>query len=104
LPYFDSSDAHGKSLNGKHANLEFHLDTTIMKNINYVSQVNTDSFYIKALSTKIDYEKLSPYFVSRLHDTIQHTLRQTTQPTKSKIHYPMKRHLKSRFQTLRYKN
>jgi hypothetical protein len=39
----------------------------------------------------------------RPHDVIQHTLRQTTQLAKSTIHYPMKRHLKSRFQMLRHK-
>jgi hypothetical protein len=55
------------------------------------------------LSAKIDYEKLSPYFVFRPHDVIQHTLRQTTQLAKSTIHDPMRRHLKSRFQMLRHK-
>jgi hypothetical protein len=52
---------------------------------------------------KIDYEKLSPYFAFRPHDVIQHTLRQTTQLAKSTIHYPMRCHLKSRFQILRHK-
>jgi hypothetical protein len=51
----------------------------------------------------MDYEKLSPYFAFRPHDVIQHTLRQTTQLAKSTIHYPMRRHLKSRFQMLRHK-
>jgi hypothetical protein len=35
--------------------------------------------------------------------SIQHTLRQTTQLAKFTIHYPMIRHLKSRFQMLRHK-
>jgi hypothetical protein len=48
-------------------------------------------------------EKLSPYFAFRPHDVIQHTLRQTIQLAKSKIYYPMRRHLKSRFQMLRHK-
>jgi hypothetical protein len=74
-----------------------------MKNANDRNQFNMDSFYSKALPAKIDYEKLSPYFAFRLHDVIQHTLRQTTQLAKSTIHYPMRRHLKSRFQTLRHK-
>ena len=30
-------------------------------------------------------------------------IQQTTQPAKSTIHYPMRRHLKSRFQVLRHK-
>jgi hypothetical protein len=34
---------------------------------------------------------------------MQHTLRQTTQLARSLIHYPMRRHLKSRFQMLRHK-
>jgi hypothetical protein len=74
-----------------------------MKNANYINQSNKDSCYSKALPAKIDYEKLSPYFVFRLHDVIQHTLRQTTQLVKFTIHYPMRRHLKSRFQMLKHK-
>jgi hypothetical protein len=74
-----------------------------MKNTNDINQLNKDSFYIKALPAKIDYEKLSPYFAFRPHDVIQHTLRQTTQLAKSRIHYLMRRHLKSRFQMLRHK-
>jgi hypothetical protein len=67
-----------------------------------VNQLNKDSFYSKAFAAKIDYEKLSPYFAFRPHDVIQHTLRQTTQLAKSTIYYPMRRHLKSRFQMLRH--
>jgi hypothetical protein len=74
-----------------------------MKNANDINQLNKDSFYIKALPAKIDYEKLSPYFAFHPLDVIQHTLRQTTQLAKSTIHYPMRRHLKSRFQKLMHK-
>jgi hypothetical protein len=74
-----------------------------MKDANDLNQLNKDSFYRKALTAKIDYENLSPYFASRPHDVIQHSLRQTTQLAKSTIHYPMRHHLKSRFQTLRHK-
>jgi hypothetical protein len=81
----------------------FHLDTVVMKNTNDLHQLNKDSFYSKALPAKIDYEKLSPYFAFLTHDVIQHTLRQTTQLAKSTIHYPIRRHLKSRFQMLRHK-
>jgi hypothetical protein len=70
----------------------------MIKNANAMNQLFKDSFYRKALPAKFDYEKLSPYFVFRPHDVIQHTLRQTTQLAKSKIHYPMRLHLKSRFQ------
>jgi hypothetical protein len=55
------------------------------------------------LHAKIDYEKLSPYFLFHPHDVIQHNLRQTTQLAKSTIQYAMKRHLKSRFHILRHK-
>jgi hypothetical protein len=59
--------------------------------------------FSKALPSNTDYERLSPYFAFRPHDVIQNTLRQTTQLAKATIHYPMRRHLKSRFQMLRYK-
>jgi hypothetical protein len=92
LSYFDPSNAHDTNVKGKYENLVFHLDTVVMKNANDLNQLNKDSFYSKALPTKIDYEKLSPYFAFRLHDVIQHTLRQTTQLAKSIIHYPMRCH------------
>jgi hypothetical protein len=60
--------------------------------------------YSKALPSNTDYVRLSPYFAFRPHDVIQNTLRQTTQLAKSTIHYPMRRHLKSRFQMLRHKH
>jgi hypothetical protein len=103
LSYFDPSDAHDTNVKVKYAKLVFHLDTIVMKNANGLNQLNKDSFYSKALPSKIDYEKLSLYFAFRPHDVIQHILRQTTQLAKSTIHYPMRRHLKSRFQMLRHK-
>jgi hypothetical protein len=102
LSYFDPSDAHDTNVKGKYASLIFHLDTVVMKDANDLNQLNKDSFYSKALPAKIDYEKLSPYFAFRPHDVIHHTLRQTTQLAKSAIHYPMRRHLKSRCQMLRH--
>jgi hypothetical protein len=74
-----------------------------MKNDNDINHSSKDSFYSKALPAKIDYETLSPYFAFHPHDIIQHTLKQTTQIAKSIIHYPMRRHLKSRFQMLIHK-
>jgi hypothetical protein len=103
LSYFDTSDAHDTNVKGKYANLVFHLDTIVMNIINDVNQSNNDSFYSKALPAKVDDEKRSPYFAFRPHDVIQHTLRQTTQLAKSTIHYPMRRHVKSRFQMLSHK-
>jgi hypothetical protein len=97
LSYFDPSDAHDTNVKGKYSNLVFHLDTVVMNNANDINQSNKDSFYSNAAPVKIDYERLSPFFAFRPHDVIQHTLRQTTQLAKSTIHYPMRRHLKSRF-------
>jgi hypothetical protein len=102
LSYFDPSGTHDTNVKGKYASLVFDLCTVIMKNANDMNQLNKDSFYSKALPAKIDYEKLSPYFAFRPHNIIQHTLRQTTQLAKSTIHYPMRLHLKSRFQMLRH--
>jgi hypothetical protein len=82
----------------------------IMKVQDYQTlSTNTDPYskvpnYSKALPSSTDYERLSPYFAFRAHDVIQNTLIQTTQLTKSTIHYPMRRHLKSRFQMLRHKH
>jgi hypothetical protein len=84
--------------NGNPACLVFHADTIQRTNVEYSIMVNIDPHFGKALPSKIDYESLSPYFAYRPHDIIQHTLRQTTLLAKSTIHYPMRRHLKSRLQ------
>jgi hypothetical protein len=62
LSYFDPSDAHDTNDKGKYANLVFHLDTVVMKNVNTVvmknfndvNQLNKDSIYGKSLPAKID--------------------------------------------------
>jgi len=90
-------------LKGKPTYLIFHADTEHQDSIMHVRPITTDPHLSKALPGKIDYERLSPYFAFRPHDVIQHTLWQTTQLAKSTIHYPMRRHLKSRFQMLRQK-
>jgi hypothetical protein len=77
LSFFDPSDAHDTNVKGNHANLVFHFNI-VMKNADDI-QSNKHSFFRKALPAKIDYEKLSPYFVFRPHDAIQHSTRQTTQ-------------------------
>jgi hypothetical protein len=74
-----------------------------MKNDNDINQLNKSYFYSKALSSEIDYEKLSSYFAFCPHDVMHHTFRQTIQLAKSTIHYPMRHHLKSLFQMLRNK-
>jgi hypothetical protein len=68
--YFDSYDVHSKNIKGKYANLVFHIHTTIMNNINVISQLNKDSSYGKSLPDEFDYEKLSPYCVFRQHDIL----------------------------------
>jgi hypothetical protein len=103
LSYFDPSDAHDTNFRGKHANLLFHLDIVVIKNAIDLNQLNKDYFYSKALPAKIDYEILSPYFAFRPHDVKHYTFRQTTQLVKSTIHYPMRCHLKTRFQMQRHK-
>jgi hypothetical protein len=103
LSYFDPSDAHDTNVKGKYASLVFHLDTVVMKDANDINQSNKDSFYRKALPAKTDYKKQSPYFAFRPHDVIHHSLRQTTQQTKSTIHFLMRLPIKSRFQMLRHK-
>jgi hypothetical protein len=54
LSYFDPSDAHDTNVKGKHANLVFHYDNIVMKNVNDINQLDKDSFYNKALPDKID--------------------------------------------------
>jgi hypothetical protein len=103
LSYFDPSDAHDTNVKGKRANLAFHFNNIVMKNANDLYQLNKDSFYKKALPAEIEYQKLSLYFVFLPLDVLHHTLSQTTQIDMSKIHYPMRHHLKSRFQMLRHK-
>jgi hypothetical protein len=103
LSFYDPSDSEIDDILGKLAYLVFHADMVQKTNIDNSIKVSADPHYSKALSRKIDYERLSPYFAFRAHDVIQHTLTQTTQLAKSTVHYPMRRHLKSRFQMLRHK-
>jgi hypothetical protein len=103
LSFYDPSDSLKTNIKGKPASLIFHADTVQKTNVDNSILVYVDPHYSKALPSKIDYERLSPYFAFRPHDVIQHTLRQTTQLAKSTVHYPMRRHLKSRFQMLRHK-
>jgi hypothetical protein len=71
--------------------------------VNHTAPINTDPHYCKELPSKIDYERLSPYFAFSPHDVIHNTLRQTPQLAKSTIPYPMRLHLNSCFQMLRHK-
>jgi hypothetical protein len=84
--YFLRSHAIGHD---QHAKEGTNIDNSIF--------VNVDLHYSKALPSKIDYERLSPYFGFRPNDVIQHILRQTTQLAKSTVHYPMRRHFQIDF-------
>ena len=61
----------------------------------------TVSKFSRAIPKKVDIEKLAPYFAFRPADVIRNTLRKTTQLATSVVHFPLRRHLKSRFQMLR---
>ena len=98
VSFYDPSDSLMNNIKGKPAHLIFHADNVQKTNLDNSIFVDRDPHFSKALPSKIDYERLSPYFAFRPHDVIQHTLRQTTQLAKSTVHYPMRRHLKSRFQ------
>jgi hypothetical protein len=86
LSFYDPSDSQFDDIPGQPAHLVFHADTVQKTNIDNSLLVNADLHYSKALPSKIDYERLSPYFAFRSHDVIQHTLRQTTQLAKSTVH------------------
>ena len=97
LSFFDPSDAFNLSLNGRPASPVFHVDSVQKADIEVLSPNCSEPHYSKAVPGKIDYENLSPYFAFLPHEVIRHTLQQTTQLAKSTIHFPMRRHLKSRF-------
>ena len=103
LSFFDPSDVFNSSLNGKPASPVFHVDSVQKADIEDLAPSCSEPHYSKAVPGKIDYENLSPYFAFRPHEVIGYTMQQTSQLAKSTIHFPMRRHLKSRFQMLRHK-
>jgi hypothetical protein len=103
LFFYDPSDLLTNNFKEKPANLVFYTGTVQYTDINHTVSTNTDTHYSKTLPSKIDYEKLSPYFVFRPHEVIQRTLRQTIELAKSIIHHTMQLHLKIWFQMLRHK-
>ena len=54
----------------------------------------------RALPAKVDYDKLSKYFLYRPKEVIRKTLENSTQLARAQINYPLKRHIRSRFQML----
>jgi UDP-3-O-[3-hydroxymyristoyl] glucosamine N-acyltransferase len=95
--FCDPADLQMNNVNGKPAHLVFHADSVQKTNVEDSVLVKIDPHFSKALRSKIDYERLSPYFAFRPKDGIQHTLRQTTQSAKPTIHYPMECNLRSNF-------
>jgi hypothetical protein len=90
MSFYDPADLQMNNVNGKPAHLVVHADSVQKTNVEDSVLVNIDPHFSKALPSKIDYERLSPYLAFKLHDVKQQTLRQTTQLAKSTIHYPMR--------------
>jgi hypothetical protein len=61
--YFHPSDADDKSIKGKHAYLVFHVDATIMTNINDIAPVITDTFYGKSLPAKLTIKFINLFYI-----------------------------------------
>jgi hypothetical protein len=68
LPFYDPADLHMNHINGKPAHLVFHTDSVQKTNVEDSVLVNIDPHFNKALPSKIDYERLSPYFTLRHHE------------------------------------
>jgi hypothetical protein len=95
LSFYDPADMYVNEIIGKPVHVVFHAYCIQKTNVEDSIFVKTAPHFSKALLSKIEYERLSPYFAYRPHYVIQHTLKQTTQLDKSTIHYPMQGHLKS---------
>jgi hypothetical protein len=78
MPFYDPVNLQMNNVNGKPAHLVFLADSVQKTNVEDSLVVNMDPHFSKALPSKIDYERLLPYFAFRPHDAIHHTLRQTT--------------------------
>jgi hypothetical protein len=74
MPFYDPADLQMNNVNVKPAHLVFHGDSVQKTNEEDSVLVNMDPHFSKALPSKINYERLSPYFAFRPHDVIQHTL------------------------------
>ena len=66
FPY-DPTDEQDNNLLGKPATITFSLNTVMKAHVTHKASKNTDLHYSKALPSKIDYERLSPYFAFRPH-------------------------------------
>ena len=68
LPFYSPSNSLTNKIRGKPACLVFYTDAVQKTNVDNLILVNTESHFIKAVPSKIDSERLSPYFAFRLHD------------------------------------
>jgi hypothetical protein len=75
MPFYDPADLQMNNLNGKSAHFVFHADSVQKTNVEDSVVVNIDPHFSKALPSKLDHERLSPYFAFKPHDVIQYTLR-----------------------------
>ena len=73
MPFYDPADLYMHNVNGKPAHLVFHADSVQKTNVEDSVLVNIDPHFSKALPSRIDYERLSPYFAFKPHDVIQQT-------------------------------
>jgi hypothetical protein len=62
LSFYDPDEMHVNEIAGKPAHLVFHADSIRKTNVKDLSLVKTDTQFSKALPSKIEYERLSPYF------------------------------------------
>ena len=76
-------------------NLDNYFDPTIVSD-------SLRSKYTVAIPTKQHLSKLEKYFAYRPPEIIKKTLQQTTQLAKAVLRFPLRRHLKPRFQMLRW--
>ena len=108
------TQTHGDSAPlGETVCLNIHADTVLdMDNNQILNDYSSDiiqtsdphaSRLSRALSKKVDLDSLRPYFGWRPVDVIRETLKRTTQLAANVIHYPLRRHLKSRFMQLRHR-
>jgi hypothetical protein len=70
MPFYDPADLQINNVNGKPAHLVFHADSVQKTNVEHSVVVNIDLQFSKALPSKIDYERLLPYFAFKPHDVI----------------------------------
>jgi hypothetical protein len=70
LSFFDPSDAFDISPEGSPACPTFYAKNLYKASFDDTGPNHSNHHYSKALSVKIDYERLSPYFAFRPHDVV----------------------------------